>query len=500
MTTVDQATPPQQPGARPEGRRVLRAVVCLIPLLLLLLPAPSGLSPTGWHFLALFIAVIVGLVLEPIPSAAIGLVGVAVAAAFAPFMLFAPTQLAQPGFNLTASAISWALAGFSNSTVWLIFAAFIFSLGYEKTGLGRRIALLLVSKLGGATLSLGYAVMFADLVLAPFTPSNTARSGGTIYPIIKNLPDLYDSRPNDPSSRRIGGYLMWTALASTCVTSSMFLTSLAPNPLAAEFARKIAHVDITWTRWFLSFLPVGVILLIATPWLSYVLYPPSVKKSPEVPTWARGELAKLGPLNRREMVLIVLVLAALALWVFGAGLLDATTTAVVVVAALIVTGTITWEDVLADKPAWNTLVWFGTLVTLAGGLAQTGVVKWLAGGVGSVLAPLPIVAAVVGLVVVFFLLHYLFASVTAHTTAVLPVMLAVAATLPGMPMGVAALAMSLTIGIMGIITPYGTGPSPVYVGSGFIPMAQFWRLGAIFGLLNLVVFLVIGLPWIFWLG
>src|SRR5208337_1957658 len=129
------------------------------------------------------------------------------------------------------------------------------------------IALMLVAALGGSTLRLGYAVVMADLVLAPFTPSNTARSGGTIYPVIKNLPELYVSHPNDPSARRIGGFLMWTALASTCVTSSMFLTALAPNLLAVELVRKTAQIDITWMRWFLSFLPAGVILLIATPLL-----------------------------------------------------------------------------------------------------------------------------------------------------------------------------------------------------------------------------------------
>ena len=500
MATSVQLRPPLKARARPPVRTTIHAAICFVPLLLMLLPAPSGLSEQGWHFLALFVAVIFGLIIEPIPSAAVGLVGVVAAAAFAPFVLFTSAQLAQPGFNATTAAINWALSGFSNSTVWLIFAAFIFSLGYEKTGLGRRIALMLVSALGGRTLTLGYAVMCADLVLAPFTPSNTARSGGTIFPVIKNLPALYDSRPNDPSSRRIGGYLMWTALASTCVTSSMFLTGLAPNLLAVALVRTTVHIDLTWTRWFLSFLPVGLILLIATPWLSYVLYPPSVKRSPEVPSWARAELGKLGPLKGREMVLIVLVLAALGLWVFGTRFIDATTAAVVVVALLVVTGTISWGDVLADKPAWNTLVWFGTLVTLAGGLAQTGVVKWLAGLVGTLLAPLPVMPALVGLVVVFFLLHYLFASVTAHATALLPVMLTLAAAVLGMPMEVAALALCLSLGIMGIITPYGTGPSPVYVGSGYVAMSEFWRLGAIFGLVNLVVYIFVGLPMIFWLG
>jgi len=262
-------------GARKTSPPRLGTLLAVSPLLIgaaiALVPAPAGLPQFAWYYVALFVAVIAGLIAEPIPAAAVGLVGVTGAATLARFVLYAPEQIAQAGFNANASAIGWALSGFANATVWLIFAAFVFSLGYEKTGLGRRLSLLLVSALGGRTLTLGYAVMIADAILAPFTPSNTARSGGTIYPVIKNLPELYDSRPNDPSARRIGGYLMWVALASTCVTSSLFLTGLAPNLLALELVRKTAQVDITWTRWFLSFLPAGAILLVATPWLAYRL-------------------------------------------------------------------------------------------------------------------------------------------------------------------------------------------------------------------------------------
>ena len=307
----------------------------LLPLLvgaaIALAPAPAGLPQYAWYYFAIFATVITGLVVEPIPAAAVGLCGVAVAAALARFVLFAPAQVAKPDFNLTGAAVNWALSGFANSTVWLIFAAFIFSLGYEKTGLGRRISLLLVSWLGGRTLSLGYAVALSDAVLAPFTPSNTARSGGTVFPVIKQIPAIYNSLPNDPSSRRIGSYLMWTALATTCVTSSMFLTGVAPNLLALALIRTTLHIQVTWSGWFLGFLPVGVILLFATPWLVYKLYPPELKESPEVPAWARAELHKLGKMSRREMVLAGLVLCALAMWVFGGSVVDATTAAMLVV-------------------------------------------------------------------------------------------------------------------------------------------------------------------------
>jgi L-tartrate/succinate antiporter len=481
-------------GKPTNWHRLTALLPLAVGLIMAVLPAPPGLAQYSWWYLSVFVAVIVGLIVEPVPAAAVGLLGVTVAAVFAKFVLFSPAQLAAAGFNVNSAAISWALSGFSNSTVWLIFSAFVFSLGYEKTGLGKRISLLLLSRLGGRTLTLGYAVMLADLALAPFMPSNTARSGGTIFPVIENIPEFYGSKPNDESSRRIGGFLMWTAIASTCVTSSMFLTALAPNVLAVELVRKTVHLDIGWGQWFLAFLPVGLILLATTPGLAYLVYPPLIKKSPEVPAWAEQQLREMGLLSRKEITLLVLVVLALGLWIFGTSVLDATTVALLVVGLLIVTRTVTWSEVLEDKPAFNTLIWFGTLVTLAGGLAMTGVVGWMASSVGPELAGFPPLGGLIGLILLFILLHYLFASTTAHTTALLPLMLTMATQIPGLPIDKAALGLCLTLGIMGIITPYGCGPSPVYAGSGYLPGRDFWRLGAIFGAYFTAVFLLVGVP------
>jgi L-tartrate/succinate antiporter len=224
------------------------AAACLI----LLLPVPDGLTPAAWRYTALFVFVVVGLITEPVAAPVIGFIGLCTAAVL---RLVAPTP---------AASVRWALSGFSNDVVWLIFSATTFALGYEITGLGRRIALLLVARLGRSTLGLGYAIATADLILAPFMPSNTARSGGTIYPVVKNIPPLYGSTPEvDP--RAIGGYLCWTAFATTSVTSCMFITALAPNLFAAELAGKITGVEIGWTTWMVGALPLGVLLFLATP-------------------------------------------------------------------------------------------------------------------------------------------------------------------------------------------------------------------------------------------
>jgi L-tartrate/succinate antiporter len=458
-------------------------------------PAPAGLALHAWRFFAIFAGMILALVLEPLPGGAIGLLGVTLATVLAPFVLYGPEQLAQPGFKPAGAALTWALSGFSDGTVWLIFGAYMFALGYEKTGLGKRIALILVKRMGRRTLTLGYAIALADLALAPFTPSNTARSGGTIYPVIRNLPPLYQSLPNDASSRRIGSYLMWVAIAAVSVTSSMFLTGLAPNLLAIEMVQKATAVEIRWADWFLAFAPAGILLLMLVPVLTYWLYPPEVKEGREVPAWAAGELEALGRLTRREAALAVLVSLALMLWIFGGSYVNATAVALVVISLMLITGVFTWSDVVKNAPAWSALVWFATLVAMADGLNRVGFVKWFAGGVAARLSGLPVTVAMAALLVVFFVAHYLFASLTAHTTALLPVMLAAGSTIPGLPMPQFALLLCLELGLMGILTPYATGPGPIYQGSGYLPPADFWRLGMIFGFLFLLVLLVVGMPW-----
>jgi L-tartrate/succinate antiporter len=455
----------------------------LLGIIIALLPAPQGLNLTAWYFFAIFSAVILGLILEPLPAAAVGFIGV---------FLVAVLGLAGPK---PADNIRWALSGFSNTTVWLIFGAFMFAMGYDKTGLGRRIALILVKKLGRKTLGLGYAITFSDLILAPFTPSNTARSGGTIFPIIRNLPGLYGSSPGE-TSRKIGAYIMWTAFAATCVTSSMFITSLAPNLLALDLVSKTVKISISWTEWFVGFLPVGIILILILPYLVYKIYPPEIKSSEEIPSWASQELDKLGKFSRKELVMALLAVLALALWIFGGNLIDATTAAGFVISLMIITGTVTWDDILANKQAWNVLVWFATLVALADGLNKVGFVTWFAKSMAALLTGMSPIVVMVVLVVIFFIIHYMFASLTAHTTAILPVMLAVGAAVPGLPVKTFALLLCYSLGLMGVITPYATGPGPVYYGSGYISRKDFWTLGLIFGTIFLTALIGIGVPYL----
>jgi L-tartrate/succinate antiporter len=475
--------------ARTQQSMVLRAVApFVIGGAVLLTPTPEGLTANAWHFFALFLATITGIITEPIPGAAVGLLGVLVAAVFG---------LVRPA---PAQATAWALSGFSNATVWLIFAAYMFACGYSKTGLGRRIALQLIRALGNRTLGLGYAITFADLALAPVTPSATARSGGSIYPVVRSIPELYDSYPDDASAKKVGAYLLYTALAASMVSSSMFITALAPNTMAIAMIAKATGITIPWTLWFKGFLPVGIILTLIQPALLYAIYPPQIKDAPEAPRWAAEQLRGMGAMTRQEITMLVLVVGALGFWIGGAAYIDPAVVAAFVILGMVIFRVVAWEEIVSHSQAWNTFIWFATLVTLAGGLAETKFLDWLAASLVPMLSGLGMYATIVGVVLTFFFLHYFFASITAHTATLFPLFLAVAIKIPVVTPVAWALLLAYPLGLIGVLTPYASGQNAVYYGSGYIKRKDFWVLGLILGVVYMAVYLTIIVKWLGYLG
>jgi len=469
-------------------RFLLRAIPpVVVGVGLALFPVPAGLSPRAWYYFSLFAAVIAGIVAEPLPPPVIGLAGVVVAAMLG-LVHQNPTQ-----------AINWALSGFSNNLAWLIFASIVIASGYEKTGLGRRIALWLIKLIGGRTLGLGYSIALADFAIAPFTPSNTARSAGTIYPVIRNIPELYGSHPG-PTGRRMGAYLMYNALAVSCVTSSMFPTAFAANLLAVGLVGETLGVSISWREWLIGFLPVGLTLLLLLPLVLYVIYPPEIKQVPDAQHWASKELEKMGRMSAMETMMLAGIIFVVTLWIAGNRYTDATTAAILAVVLLVARSVVSWDDVLGNKQAWSVLIWFSTLVTLSGGLVQVRFVEWVAAGIHPHFSSLRLSFAIVILITTFYFLHYLFATVSGHATALLPAFLALAVGMPALPPKAWALLLCYSLGLMGILTPYATGAAAIYYNSGYISHRDFWLYGLILGVIFLSVYIAIGVPWLLWRG
>ncbi|MGW8267194.1 MAG: DASS family sodium-coupled anion symporter, partial [Longimicrobiales bacterium] len=307
------------------GKRALRfGFPILLALCLWFLPAPVGVEPAGMHLFAIFVATILGIILKPLPMGAVALVGICATA------------------GSGTLSITDALSGFGNRVIWLIVLAFFISRGFVKTGLGARIAYGFLAVLGRRSLGLGYGLVATDLVLAPAIPSNTARAGGVVYPILRSIAEAYESRPDDGTAQRIGAFLTVAAFQGTVITSAMFLTAMAANPLAAELAAA-QGVEISWAGWAVAALVPGALSLILVPWVIYRLFPPEVRETPTAPALARERLRAMGPMRRGEWIMLFAFLLLLVLWILSGALgIHTTTTALLGLVVLLVTGVLTW--------------------------------------------------------------------------------------------------------------------------------------------------------------
>jgi len=442
----------------------------------LLIPRPEEIDPRGWRLLAIFVATIVGLIAQPLPMGALSILAITVAAAT---------------YTVTADV---ALSAFAHPVIWLIVAAFLFARAVTHTGLGHRIALLFVRWFGSSSLRLGYALAGADLVVAPVIPSDTARAGGIIFPIARSLAEGYESRPG-PTAGRLGAYLMQCAYHVGCTTAATFLTSMAANPLAASFAQQFAKVEITWLGWIAASCVPAAVSLGVLPWLIHRLDPPELTHTPDAPRLAHAGLLKMGPMTSREKLLITILLVVIAGWMAQPwhGLHPAVM-AYGGVSLIVLFGVIRWDDVLEEKRAWDAFIWFGALIMMADGLEKYGVIKLLTGFLGGRLSGWHWLAAFVVLIAAYTYIHYGFASMTAHITALYPafLLLAVGAKVPAM---VAALALAFFSNLNASLTHYGTGPAPIFFGSGYVRLETWWRVGFVVVLFQLVAWLGVGLVW-----
>ena len=318
-------------------------LILAIPCIIGFMPAPAGLSELAWVLFGIYLAAIVGLVIKPFPEPVVLLIAVAAS-------MVVVGNLSDGAFKTTA-----VLSGYSSGTTWLVFSAFTLSAAFVTTGLGKRIAYLLIGKIGNTTLGLGYVTVFLDLVLAPATPSNTARAGGIVLPIINSVAVALGSEP-EKSPRRVGHYLMMSIYMVTKTTSYMFFTAMAGNILALKMINDILHLQISWGGWALAAGLPGIIMLLVTPLVIYTMYPPEIKKV-DNKTIAKAGLAELGPMKIREKMLLGVFVLALLGWIFSKSLgVDESTVAIVVMATMLLLGIVTWEDVVKNKGGWNTLI------------------------------------------------------------------------------------------------------------------------------------------------
>ena len=445
-------------------------------LVIWFMPVPEGVKPQAWHLLAIFVATIVAIVLAAMPMGAVAVLGIAAT-------------------TLTGTlTIDQALSGFGNRVIWLVLAAFFIARGLIKTGLGARIAHLFMALLGRKTLGLGYGMIATDLVLAPAIPSITARAGAVIFPIIRSAAEAYDSRPGDGTARKMGAFLTKVFFQCNLVTSAMFLTAMAANPLAVQLAGD-QGVDISWADWALAALVPGLTSLLVVPLVLYKLYPPEVKDTPGAADLAKSRLAEMGKMKPGEWTMLGTFVLLLFLWIFGKALhVHSTAAALAGLSVLLVSRVLSWEDVLAERGAWDTFIWLSTLVMMASFLSKLGLIPWFSDSVSGLFEGVGWLPSFLALSLIYFYSHYFFASNTAHISSMYAAFLGVALAV-GTPPLLAALVLGYFSNLFSSMTHYGTGPAPVLFGAGYVELADWWKLGALVSVVNIIIWLGIGGVW-----
>ncbi|BBD88814.1 anion permease [Staphylococcus caprae] len=443
---------------------------------------PDALNDQAWYMFAIFVATIIACITQPMTIGAVSIIGF--------------TIMVLVGIMDTKSAVQ----GFGNSSIWLIAMAFFISRGFVKTGLGRRIALQFVKLFGKKTLGLAYSLVGVDLILAPATPSNTARAGGIMFPIIKSLSESFGSTPKDGTERKMGAFLIFTEFQGNLITAAMFLTAMAGNPIAQSLAEKTAHVHITWMNWFIAAIVPGLISLIVVPFIIYKMYPPTVKETPNARKWANEQLDEMGKISLAEKFMIAIFIIALALWVTGSFInVDATLTAFIALSLLLLTGVLNWKDILNESGAWNTLVWFSVLVLMADQLNKLGFIPWLSKIIAHSLGGFSWPIVLILLILFFFYSHYLFASATAHVSAMYAALLGVAVA-AGAPPLFSALMLGFFGNLLASTTHYSSGPAPILYASGYVSQKRWWLMNLVLGIMYFIIWIGLGSLWMKLIG
>ena len=457
------------------------------------IPVPEGVKPNAWHMLALFIGTIAAIIGKVMPIGALSIIAIT---------LVAITGVTN---DKPSAAIADALSGFSNSLIWLIGISIMMSRGLINTGLGARIGYYFISLFGRRTVGIGYALSISELMLAPLTPSNTARGGGIMHPVMRSIANSFGSSPEQGTSGKIGRYLALVNYHTNPITSAMFITATAPNPLVVKLVAEAtgAEISLSWGTWALAMLLPGLVAIALMPLVILWLYPPEIRDTEDAHTFALSRLAELGPVKTSEKILLGVFAWLLFLWagvpemIAGkAYAVDATTAAFSGLTLLLLAGVLSWEEVLAEKSAWDTITWFAALVMMATFLNKLGIIAWLStvlqGGI--VQLGLGWMGAVALLTLVYMYAHYLFASTTAHITAMFAAFYTAGIALGAPPMAFALL-LAAASSIMMTLTHYATGTSPIIFGSGYTTLGQWWLAGLVMSVVNLTVWVLVGGVW-----
>jgi DASS family divalent anion:Na+ symporter len=463
------------------GRKVLsRAASVALALGIWFCPVPAGLTLQSWHLFAVFVATIFSVILGAFP-------------------ILTASVLALGASVLTGTlAPAKAYSGFANGTILLIVVAFLVARAVVKSGLGQRLGYLVVCLFGKSTLGLGYSIFLLDAVIAPAFPSNTARAG-VLYPVVFSLAQNNGSRPEDGTEKRMGSYLMFSGMASLCLSSALWFTAMAGNPIGAEVARSFG-LKISFVSWLVASSVPTLACMALLPLFLYKIFPPELKSTPEAPAAARRALREMGGLGPKEKWVTGTFACMVFLWAMAGTLkLDSTAVAFAGLGVLLAAGVLTLKDISEEGDVLATFIWFAVLYTLSGQLNEMGFMGFLGQRIALALGGVSWPSVLVILLVAYVVLHYLFVSQCAQVLALFGVFMDVGVKV-GVPAAPLAFALLFASSYFSALTPQGSSANLLFAGSGYLTQGELYKLGAITTAFCLAVYLVIGTPWLLWVA
>lgn len=450
--------------------------IVFLGIILWFVPHPPEISTEAWHLFAVFITTIFSVI--------IGAANILVASVIG-MVIVVLTGTIDP---------TTALSGFSNEIVLLIVMAFLIAKAVVKSGLGRRIALLLIQKFGNTTLGLGYSLIATDIIISPAFPSNTARTG-LLFPIIYSVSVVNGSDPEKGTRKKLGAYLMFASMYGIGLSSAMWLTAMAANPAGAAIAENYG-INIDFGTWVLASSLPTLVAAIVVPLILYRIFPPTIKNTPEAPQLAKKELSKMGRMNKDEIITALVFGLLVIFWALSGVLnIDKTIIAFLGFGLLLATNVFRVKDIKGEGEALSTMIWFAILFIMSSELNNLKFMDYVGNIMANQIQHLNQHIAFVLIVLVYILFHYLFVSQTAHMLALLGVFLGAGKSL-GIDIAPLALMLLFATNYFSVITPQGSSCNILYISSGYITPKEVYKYGGILTFLSFLIYMVVGLPWI----
>ncbi|MEC8063724.1 MAG: DASS family sodium-coupled anion symporter [Pseudomonadota bacterium] len=445
-------------------------------LLVCLFALPRESLPAGGQFFLLFLFVILATVLHVCritTSVCLGLVG---------------------AIGLGLMSMQEIAYGYTNPVAWLVLMAFWIANTVISTGLGKRIALVLIQKLSSHVIGLGYAICLTEFIFASVIPSNVARGGGIVAPIVIAMAEALGSKPGKTKDIA-GSYLVLVAAQANNISSAMFLTAMVANPIVVSLAQAEFGVDFSWGTWFVGASVPGLLSLLITPLLIYKINPPNITNLDHVKTHLNAELRLLGNTTWQEKAVCMILSCLLIGWAsctwHG---FHPTQVAMLGVTCLLLLQITSLKEMSSDIRAWETLLWLGGIITMGQKLKESGFIAWVASLVQSSVLYLEPFQALSIVWLFYFYTMYLFAGSTTYVTTLLGAVLSITKIINIPPVVVIA-AFAYASNLSSCLTNYATGTMVIYYGYGYVDSKSWYKTGFIMSIFHVCIWLGIGSLW-----